>query len=100
MNFETTARPRGFYPSNLSGSPDVAKFLEPGDGLGDFWIAESGCADEVLTWRHQMCGSKSFPRQDTSAAQGQNGSLRRFAQFIVREIQGIESNPSNSRVAR
>jgi hypothetical protein len=34
-----------FY-ANLSTS-DVAQWLEP--GLGDMWVAESGCADETMT---------------------------------------------------
>ena len=42
------SRAAGFY-QNLSAAKQTARWLEPGSGLGEYWIAENGCADDNIT---------------------------------------------------
>ena len=42
------SRAAGFY-QNLSAAKQTARWLEPGSGLGEFWVAENGCADSNMS---------------------------------------------------
>ena len=79
-----------FY-SDLSTS-NVAQWLEP--GLGDLWIAESGCADETMTAPSGLPG----PAWTDSATEGYRYNHATFMDLVLSGVVGVQPGNDNTTV--
>eukprot|EP01052_Picozoa_sp_SAG31_P012261 SAG31_NODE_713_length_12651_cov_180.009481_9_plen_160_part_00 len=74
-----------FY-QNLTSATQTAKWLEPGEGLGDFWVAENGCADASIATDG---GPIRGPAWTDDATLGYRYNHATFADLVLSGVVGL-----------
>jgi hypothetical protein len=72
--------------ANLTAASQTARWLEPGLGLGDYWVAENGCADATIP---TDAGSIPGPAWTDDATLGYRYNHASFMDLVLSGVVGL-----------